>query len=48
MNNNTQDLLEKAIEQRADFIPYDELKNETSESDYFNKIINNLIGKKQF
>ncbi|EJM4074990.1 zinc ribbon domain-containing protein, partial [Salmonella enterica] len=46
MNNNTQDLLEKAIEQRADFIPYDELKNETSESDYFNKIINNLIGKK--
>lgn len=46
MNNMPQDLLEKVIEQRADFIPYDDLKNETSESDYFNKIIHSLIGRK--
>lgn len=46
MKQNTKDLLEQVIEQRADFIPLDELKNETSASEFFNSIVENLTGRK--
>jgi Cdc6-like AAA superfamily ATPase len=40
-----QDILDEAIEQRADFIPYDDLKAETADNDIFNKIVDSLIKK---
>ncbi|EHZ6871296.1 zinc ribbon domain-containing protein [Providencia rettgeri] len=46
MKSTNKDLLEQVIEQRADFIPLDELKKETSASDFFNRVVENLTGRK--
>ncbi|MCL1150299.1 zinc ribbon domain-containing protein [Shewanella ulleungensis] len=43
MDTIEQDLLEEAIEQRADFIPSGDLKAETADNDIFNKVIDSLI-----
>jgi ABC-type branched-subunit amino acid transport system ATPase component len=37
------DIIEEAIEQRADFIPSDSLKSETADNDIFNKVVEGLI-----
>ncbi|MFT5718776.1 MAG: ABC-type branched-subunit amino acid transport system ATPase component [Oleiphilaceae bacterium] len=37
------DIIEEAIEQRADFIPSDNLKSETADNDIFNRVIGSLI-----
>ncbi|KHT28795.1 hypothetical protein RC98_08670 [Pectobacterium carotovorum subsp. carotovorum] len=39
-------MLGDVIEQRADYIPLDELKKETSDHDYFNKVVESLITRK--
>lgn len=41
-----QDILGNVIEQRADYIPLDELKEETARNNYFDKIIENLTTRK--
>ncbi|EOD8951723.1 zinc ribbon domain-containing protein [Klebsiella aerogenes] len=46
MTNQANDMLGDVIEQRADFIPSEDLKNETSANDYFNRIIESLLSRK--
>lgn len=46
MTDQAQDILGDVIEQRADFIPVENLKNETSDNDYFNRIIESLLSRK--
>ncbi|RCS73555.1 ORC-CDC6 family AAA ATPase [Vibrio casei] len=43
MGNDDKDLIENTIEQRADFIPSENLKGETAENDFFNNIVKDLI-----
>lgn len=43
VDDNEQDILEESIEQRADFIPSSNLKAETSDSDIFKKVVDNLL-----
>ena len=45
MNSTNKSTLENSIEQRADFIPSENLKGETAENDFFNNIVKDLIKK---